>query len=226
MENNDFAILSYNVKGLRRDKIKRNKIFSYTKEKVKKGIILLQETHSETNDYTKWKHEFDGDIFLNHGSTNSKGTLIALTKNFNYKKISYNSDNDGRIQILTLIYEEKKYLIVNIYNENIESKQVILLKKLYEMLNEIHDILDFEIICGGDLNFFFDDKIDAEGGKKEMKIASISEITKLNGKFSLCDIFRVRNPGVKRFSFRQKNRNRVNIQRRLDYFLVSSSLQN
>ena len=36
MENNDFAILSYNVKGLRGDKIKRNKIFSYTKEKVKK----------------------------------------------------------------------------------------------------------------------------------------------------------------------------------------------
>ena len=42
------------------------------------------------------------------------------------------------------------------------------------MLNEIQDILDFDIICGGDFNCFFDDKIDAEGGKKEMKIASIS----------------------------------------------------
>ena len=72
----------------------------------------------------RWKTEFDGDIFLNHGTTNSRGTLIALTKGFNYDKISYSSDNEGRIQILALIFDEKRYLIVNIYNAYLCWKQL------------------------------------------------------------------------------------------------------
>ena len=103
---------------------------------------MLQETHSEENDYVKWKKEFNGDIFLNHGTTNSRGTLIALTKGFDYDKISYTSDNDGRIQILALIFDEKRYLIVNIYNENTEQKQVILLKKCISMLETMQNIID------------------------------------------------------------------------------------
>ena len=50
--NSIFSALSYNVKGLR-DKLKRNNFFSYTKEKVKNGIIMLQETQSEENDFVK-----------------------------------------------------------------------------------------------------------------------------------------------------------------------------
>ena len=124
-----FSILSYNVKGIK-EKMKRNKIFMYVKEKIKKGIVFLQETHSVENDRNKWKKEFDGDIYLNNGTSNSKGTLIALTKDFNYEKIGYVSDDEGRIQILSIKSDDKKYLLVNVYNENIEAKQVTLLKKI------------------------------------------------------------------------------------------------
>ena len=222
--NTIFSALSYNVKGLR-DKLKRNKKFSYTKEKVKNGIIMLQETHSEENDFVKWKKEFDGDIFLNHGTTNSRGTLIALTKGFNYDKISYTSDNEGRIQILALIFDEKRYLIVNIYNENTEQKQVILLKKCISMLETIQNIIDYEIIMGGDFNLITNSYLDAKGGNTNLKLNSLSELAKLQEKFDLCDIYRIRNPTLRRFSFRQNTRNRIKIHRRLDYFFVSSSLQ-
>jgi exonuclease III len=41
----DINLISYNVKGLR-GRIKRETIFRYLKEKIKVGIICLQETHS------------------------------------------------------------------------------------------------------------------------------------------------------------------------------------
>ena len=43
-------------------------------------------------------------------------------------------------------------------------------------------------------------------------------------RFDLCDIYRIRNPTLRRFSFRQNTRNRIKIHRRLDYFFVSSIL--
>ena len=40
--------------------------------------------------------------------------------------------------------------------------------------------------------------------------------------FDLIDIWRIRNPGAKRFSWRQKN---PAIQRRLDYWLITNCIQ-
>ena len=52
----DFVCISYNVKGLRR-KEKRIKIFNYLKQKVQKGVILLQETHSTKDDLESWSND-------------------------------------------------------------------------------------------------------------------------------------------------------------------------
>ena len=123
---------------------------------------MLQE-----NDFVKWKKEFDGNIFLNHGTTNSRGTLIALTKGFNHDKISY-TDNEGRVQILALIFDEKRYLIVNVYNENTEQKQVILLKKCISMLETFQNIIDYEIIMGGDFNLITNSYLDT--GRRKYKL--------------------------------------------------------
>ena len=52
----------------------------------------------------------------------------------------------------------EKYIVANIYNNNIESEQVSTLKKLDTMLGEIENIFEHEIIIGGDYNFIFDKK--------------------------------------------------------------------
>ena len=75
---------------------------------------------------------------------------------------------------------------------------------------------------GGDWNFILDKKLDADGGNPSLKLSSISELTKIIEVYDLSDIFRVRFPNKKRFSFRQPNPRRL---RRLDYFLISNSLQ-
>ena len=52
----------------------------------------------------------------------------------------------------------------------------------------------------------------------------MAKLIQIKEKFDLCDIWRIRNPKMKRFTFRQQHILGF-IQRRLDYFLVSSLLQ-
>ena len=78
---------------------------------------------------------------------------------------------------------------------------------------------------GGDWNFILDNHLDAEGGSKVLKLSSISELSKINEKFDLCDLLRLRHPDTRRFSYRQFTRSHTRVQRLLDYFLISSSLQ-
>ena len=54
-------------------------------EHVKKGFVFFQETHSVENDYVSWKTEWDSEILLNNGTSNSRETMIAFTKTFEYQ---------------------------------------------------------------------------------------------------------------------------------------------
>ena len=217
----EFSCISYNVRGLKQ-KPKRIKIFNYLNEKVKKGFIFLQETHSIGNDILDWQNDWGGTMILNSGNSNSRGTLIAFTPDFDYKILKHITDDDGRIQICSIMFDERKLLLVNIYNENIEQKQVILLKKLDVLLESFSDVQDHEIIMGGDWNVILDKNLDASGGNPQLKLSSLSEITKIVEKYDLCDIFRIRNPLKRRFSFRQPTPRRL---RRLDYFFISNAVQ-
>ena len=78
-----------------------------------------------------------------------------------------------------------------------------------------------DIIIGGDFNEILNPELDGLGGKPKLK-ESVKTINQIRSLFDLIDIWRVRNPDVKRFSWRQKN---PVIQRRLDFWLISSSIQ-
>ena len=98
---NDFSVISNNVRGLR-NKNKRIKIFNYLKERLKIGLILLQETHSVVEDLENWSNELDCKLLLNSHTSMSRGTLIAISKNLDYKILDYFSDMQGRLQILQI----------------------------------------------------------------------------------------------------------------------------
>ena len=53
-------------------------------------------------------------MLFNHGTSNSKGTLIAFLKNLDHKIIKYDDDKDGIIKICSIPIDGKKKLIVNI----------------------------------------------------------------------------------------------------------------
>ena len=201
-EMSDFSIISNNVRGLRNKK-KRIKIFNYLKDRLKKGLILLQETHSTSDDLEKWSNELECKLLLNSHTSMSRGTLIAISKNLDYEIIDSFCDEQGRLQILQIKIDDDKYVICNIYNDNVEKGQIEVLKMLYSKLSEIESILIDKIIIAGDWNFILDKELDASGGNPSLKNKSISELLKIKETFELIDIFRVRNPELKRFTFRK-----------------------
>ena len=78
------------------------------------------------------------------------------------------------------------------------------------VLNNLHLLgrLDIhqnkQVILAGDFNLFLDTIFKAEGGSLCLKKKSIAKLIKIKEHFDLCDIWRLRNPDVKQFTFRQK----------------------
>ena len=106
-----FKILSLNCNGIR-DKIKRENIFNYVREKNKVGITFLQETHSSSNDMLQWELQWGkkSNIFFNHGQSNARGTAILFSK-MDFVVNKYVNDSTGRLQIMSINIAdyEKKY---------------------------------------------------------------------------------------------------------------------
>ena len=75
---------------------------------------------------------------------------------------------------------------------------------------------------GGDFNLYFDTFLDADGGNPKLKINSLSRLISMMEENELSDIFRIRYPDSRQFTWRCKNPLK---QRRLYYLLTSDSLQ-
>ena len=75
---------------------------------------------------------------------------------------------------------------------------------------------------GWDFNLFFDPFLDADGGEPQLKANSLTKLLSIMSERDLCDLFRVKNPDTRRFTWRRKN---SFLQRRLDYLLVSEYSQ-
>ena len=199
------------------------------KHSSKNAIIFLQETHSTTNCEKIWTNQWGSGkekIYFSHGTSNSTGVLIAFREGLTYRVESTFRDLEGHFLILKAIVQDSPVILINYYAPNDESSQVRVLQEI----NRIVTGLDLEqsrsIIWGegggGDFNLIFDSQLDSDGGNLRLKSQSLSKLISMMSENELCDIFRVRNPDVKRFTWRNKN---PYIQRRLDYFILSEGLQ-
>ena len=120
--------------------------------------------------------------------------------------------------------EETQFVLINIYNPNTETEQSKILNDLLDFIEDVENINNKKIIFGVNFNLFFDQNYDALGGTPTYKKRSLSKVIQIKESFNLCDILRIRNPKIKRFTFGQNHTTGYN-QRRLDYFLVSNILQ-
>ena len=93
-----------------------------------------------------------------------------------------------------------------------------------EIQSKLDDFIsdpELKVIVGGDFNFVTDLDLDCFGGSPTEK-ESAKRVKDICLNWNLIDIWRIRNPGCKRFTWRQKN---PLIQRRLDFWLISDSCQ-
>ena len=115
-------------------------------------------------------------------------------------------------------------MLINFYNSNSESEQLSTFSSLQKLLVKFDDYSKKNIVFGGDFNLIFDQKFDASGGNPILKKKSLAKLIEIKETLFLCDIWRIRNPNVRRFTFRQNHVSGF-IERRLDFFLISNILQ-
>ena len=222
MNQNTFDIFSWNVRGINGYK-KRSKIFNWmVKHSSVNSIFMLQETHSTLNDEKNWHKQWRSKLFFSQGTSNSTGVLVGFRDGLDYSVNKEVKDNNGRILILDVEIQGKPYLIINLYADNDQAGQLVTLAKLESLLESFDINEERKIILEGDFNIIFDTHLDEDVGSPCLKVGTIQKLMDIISEYDLCDIFRVRNPDLRRFSWRQKT---PLIQRRLDYIFISSELQ-
>ena len=152
-------------------------------------------------------------FFFPNGKSNSCGVLIAYfgTGTFIVKKEQ--TDKERCILILDVSINDSEYILINLYNANTENEQI--------------NVLSSPTIMTGDFNLFFNSELEAQGGNPILKIKNL-QLNLLNLKRLMIYVI-YRGGGVrilksKRFTFTQKHSSGF-IQRRLDYILISYTLQ-
>ena len=173
-----FNAITYNCNGLGNKK-KRQKVFTYLKDKLKNGFVFLQETHSTENFEKERKSQWGGEIYFSHGTSNSTGCAIAFSNQFSFNIVSQVKDNNGRVLILKVNINGEIFLLINLYNANSEVDQISVLDLLASKLEEFDLDEKFIPIFGGDMNLIFDTMLDFSGGSPSLKKKSLAKLMKI-----------------------------------------------
>ena len=139
--------------------------------------------------------------------------MILVRSDLDFSVNSVNLDTEGRSIIMEAEVQGSLFLFVNIYAPNKVQDQCRFLENLNKNIEHFAVNKEHRIVVGGDFNVTLDS--DGKPFKKEY-------VKKIQYDFDLVDIWRIRNPECKRFTWRQKN---PFIQRRLDYWLINDSSQ-
>ena len=114
-------IYTYNVRGLR-DKTKRQRLFAHLKNKMK-GIIFLQETHTIPGDLSTWQKEWQGEVFLSSGTSQSKGVTILMSQNIEFNLDTCKTDTDGRYILVKGSFNGHQMNLLNLYAPTADKKE-------------------------------------------------------------------------------------------------------
>ena len=216
----DFKLLSLNVRGIRSAK-KRKALFMWLNER-KYDIIFLQETYCTVEVEDTWRTQWQGKLFSSHGTNHSCGVMVLVRSDLDFNLKSVEADVQGRYVLVEADVQGSNFLFVNVYAPNKVQEQCLFFDNLNKIIeNFVVDKEQKKIVIGGDFNIALDSDLDCSGGNPSKK-DSVKNIQDLCLDYDLVDIWRIRNPETKRFTWRQKN---PLIQRRLDYWLISDVCQ-
>ena len=91
LNNVSFKLLSLNARGIRSFD-KRKTTFNWL---CKSGadICFLQETYSSKEVENIWRKQWKGDMFFSHGSSHSRGVLVLVKEQLDFKLLSSKVDD-------------------------------------------------------------------------------------------------------------------------------------
>jgi exonuclease III len=211
-------LYSLNVCGLR-DKNKRNKLFTFLRGKPH-GIILLQETFSIKGDEKVWAREWEGDIFMSHGTQHSKGTAILIAKDISYTLENTITDENGRYVYIEGIFKGHPLTILNYYAPTREkvSEQIAKLDEILPLITE----QAHKIIWAGDFNNCITEH-DNFGNQSNIRNNAAIKLNNIMQEEGMCDIWRIFNEDKKRATWRRSTYKGIQ-QSRIDFFIIPTGM--
>jgi exonuclease III len=183
-----------------------------------KGIIFLQETYSVPGDKDIWAKEWPGSIYINSGTTHSRGVAVLIPKDMEHTILNIQQDDNGRFIFIEGVFNSYELALLNIYAPTADKQheQNEFLDRILPYINEYAH----KLILAGDLNTYLS-KLDKQG---EFKATEFSKrINTVINETGLCDIFRILNPDKLRYSWRKMTFSGIK-QSRLDYILIANGL--
>jgi len=215
-------LLSLNVRGLNKEG-KRNSVYQYIRRK-RVDVSFLQETYSTTGVEDLWRNQWGGEVYFAHGTNHSKGVMVMFRPNLDIRVNKHILDKEGRFILLDVSVQGEDVILLNIYAPTSEQEQVKFYSDIDSLLDGHIDRLD-KCIIGGDMNIIRDPSVDRKGGnfKETANYRKVMEnIDSMMEVYDLCDVWRIKNPDSRRYTWRQK---RPSISSRLDMWFISNALQ-
>jgi exonuclease III len=218
------GLISLNARGLGEPK-KRLSVMEWLKKfhDASNKIVFLQETHSTERTETLWKNQWgNGKLIYSHGTSGSTGVVTILPTTINYTLEKTIQSNDGRFLVTLLKIDDKPFCLVNCYAPNKPKQQLIWLEKVQKILETYKE---YNMIIGGDINDCFNPTLDRYNCKPNTSPTEYANawLTICN-ELNLCDFWRVCNPTLKRYTWRQGSSLTRLKQSRIDYWIVSTHL--
>ena len=207
---------TYNAKGLASFE-KRKDVLNWLSS-GKYDVIFLQETHLSKKHEDEWRMQWRGKCLFTTFSSNARGVAILFRNNLDIEIQNSIIDSEGRYIFIESKIEGKPLLLGNIYGPNEDNPD------FFDHLKKVIDKLDTgSIILGGDWNTYLDFKLDTYNHVQDKNQKARQKILELKQLLQLEDVFRIRNPQEKSFTWSSKTPVRMS---RLDYYLCSTDILN
>ena len=141
-----------------------------------------------------WRTQWQGKLYSSHGANHSCGVMVLVRSDldFNLKSV-----------VMEAVVQGSNFLLVNIYAPNKVQEQCLFFNNLNDIIENFVVDNEQKIVIGRDLNIALDSVLDCSGGNP-FKKGSVKYIQDLCLDYDLVDIWRIRNPETKRFTWRQK----------------------
>ena len=114
-------------------------------------------------------------MYFPHGKTNSCGVAIGYVGSKCFVLAIQTADKNGHLLLTEAIVDDVEFVLINIYNYNTESQQLLALTESHKILQNDDHIGNKNITIEGHFNFHFNSRLEARGEKTNSKEKNLLE---------------------------------------------------
>ena len=193
---------------------KRRTLFDFYR--LRSDILCIQETHCTRELQDIWRNEWGGNVFYSNGTSNSKGVAVLINRGFYCDYINHHTDSKGRMICVNLKIDGECVSVINVYAPNKDNV------KFVSEMEELYLNANGHKVVVGDFNVALNCEMDRHGTQTNNNKMGKALEAFLDQNY-LVDIWRLRNPDEKQFTWMKITQGNLKASR-IDYIFVSRGI--